>query len=203
MILIVDNYDSFSFNLAQTVGSLGHHVRVWRNDEYELEDLDSLPLDAVIISPGPGVPESAGMSLQTIGHLRERLPILGVCLGHQAIGVYFGGRIIKSCCLMHGKTSQIYHYGDPIFAGIESPMEGMRYHSLLLDSSSLPSSMEVIARTAEGEIMGIRHRHYAQVVGVQFHPESYFTPHGSRILSNFLASLSAGERGAKGSEKTG
>lgn len=197
MILIVDNYDSFSYNLAQAVGSLGYSVQVWRNDEYELHDLDELSLDAVIISPGPGVPESAGMSLQTIGYLCDKLPIMGVCLGHQAIGVYFGGRVVRSSCLMHGKTSQVYHHEDPVFAGIESPVEVMRYHSLLLEPSTLPSSLEVIAHTQEGEIMGVRHRYFPQVVGIQFHPESFFTPHGSRMLLNFLTVSSQPRKGGK------
>ena len=186
MILIVDNYDSFSYNLAQEIGAKGYEVVVWRNDEYELSELDRFPLQAVIISPGPGVPENAGQSMQTVGYLQEKIPVLGICLGHQAIGAYYGNRIIRAGCLMHGKTSLVYHNDDELFKNVESPFEVMRYHSLLLDGSQVPPSLEVIARTEEGEIMAVRHRQYNRVVGVQFHPESYFTPAGPRILANFL-----------------
>ncbi|MDO9534962.1 MAG: aminodeoxychorismate/anthranilate synthase component II [Bacillota bacterium] len=185
MILIIDNYDSFTFNLAQELGSMGLEIEVRRNDAFTLEELEQMPLRAVFISPGPGEPGSAGLSLKAVGYFKNRLPVLGICLGHQVIGAYFGARVVRASRLMHGKTSLIHHHGDSIFMGIDSPFEAMRYHSLLVSRDFLPPSLEVIAATEEGEIMAIRHKIYGNLVGLQFHPESLFTPHGRAILNNF------------------
>lgn len=184
MILIIDNYDSFTFNLAQELGSMGLDVDVRRNDAFNLEELEEMPLRAVVISPGPGEPSSAGLSLKAVGFFKNRLPILGICLGHQVIGAYFGARVVRASHLMHGKTSLVYHQGDSIFKGVDSPFEAMRYHSLIL-AGGLPSSLEVIAATEEEEIMAIRHKLYRNLIGLQFHPESLFTPRGRMILANF------------------
>jgi anthranilate synthase/aminodeoxychorismate synthase-like glutamine amidotransferase len=196
MILIIDNYDSFTFNLAQELGSMGLEVEVRRNDAFTLEELGQMPLQAVVISPGPGEPGSAGLSLKAVGFLKSRLPILGICLGHQVIGAYFGARVVRASRLMHGKTSFIHHNGDSMFKGVDSPFEAMRYHSLLVAREFLPPSLEVIAATEEGEIMAIRHKFYRNLVGLQFHPESLFTPPGRMILANFCqlsGLLAAGE----------
>ncbi len=184
MILIIDNYDSFTFNLAQELGSMGLEVVVRRNDAFSLAELKQLPLRAVVISPGPGEPGSAGLSLKAVGYFKDRLPVLGICLGHQVIGAYFGARVVRASRIMHGKTSLIHHNGDSIFEGVESPFEAMRYHSLLISRNSLPLSLEVIAATQEGEIMAIRHKFYENLLGLQFHPESLFTPQGRIILAN-------------------
>ncbi len=201
MILIIDNYDSFTFNLAQSLGSMGLEVAVRRNDAFTFEELDRMPLKAVVISPGPGEPRSAGLTLEAVGHFKDKLPVLGICLGHQAVGAYFGGKVTRASNIMHGKTSLVYHNGDGIFEGISSPFEAMRYHSLLLERETLPSSLQVIASTEDGEVMALRHAVYTGMVGLQFHPESLFTPHGSVLLYNFcrhygllpLKSLQGGE----------
>lgn len=185
MILIIDNYDSFTFNLAQELGSMGMEITVRRNDAFTLAELERLPLRAIVISPGPGEPGAAGLSLQTVGFFKDRLPLLGICLGHQVIGACFGAAIVRASRIMHGKTSLVYHNGDAIFEGVASPFEAMRYHSLLVSEDYLPPSLAVIAATAEGEIMAIRHKLCQNMVGLQFHPESLFTPQGRMILRNF------------------
>ena len=188
MILIIDNYDSFTFNLAQAVGTLGREVKVLRNDAVNLDEVSRMSLDAVIISPGPGVPEDAGISMKAVDFFKDKLPLLGVCLGHQALGAAFGCRVVRAERLMHGKKSIVYHKGDKIFKDIPSSFEAMRYHSLILERENLEDSFDIIAETKEKEIMGIRHRIYNNLVGVQFHPESYFTKEGMTILKNFLDS---------------
>jgi anthranilate synthase/aminodeoxychorismate synthase-like glutamine amidotransferase len=186
MILVIDNYDSFTFNLVQYFQELGEHVVVRRNDEISLEEIERLNPVAVVISPGPGGPLDAGISMNVILTLGQRVPILGVCLGHQAIGAAFGGRVVRADRLMHGKTSPIYTDGSGLFAGMEIPFEACRYHSLVVEESSLPGCLEVTAVTDQGEVMGIRHKQLP-VEGVQFHPESILTPGGKQILTNFLA----------------
>lgn len=185
MILMIDNYDSFTYNLVQYLGSLGRSVKVFRNDKITIPEIIRLKPKKIIISPGPGRPEEAGVSCAVIKEFSGKLPILGVCLGHQAIGYVYGGRIIKAKNLMHGKTSQIYHHNEGIFRNIPNPFEATRYHSLIIEGKSLPSCLEVTASTKEKEIMGIRHKDYP-VFGVQFHPESILTPSGMDILKNFL-----------------
>ena len=183
---MIDNYDSFTYNLVQYLGELGAAVEVFRNDAVSVEQLVAGAPDGVVISPGPGEPEGAGISIEVVrGCARHGLPLLGVCLGHQAIGVAFGGRISRARSIMHGKVSPISHDGRGVFAGIESPFEATRYHSLVIDPESCPGGLEVCARTPDGEIMGVRHREYA-IEGVQFHPESILTKVGKRLLENFL-----------------
>lgn len=186
MILVIDNYDSFTFNLVQYFQELGEHVIVRRNDEISLAEIERLNPIAVVISPGPGGPLEAGISMNVILTLGQRVPILGVCLGHQAIGAAFGGRVVRAGRLMHGKTSPIFTDGSGLFEGMEIPFEACRYHSLVVEESSLPGCLEVTAVTDQGEIMGLRHKHLP-VEGVQFHPESILTPGGKQILMNFLA----------------
>ena len=185
MILIIDNYDSFTFNLAQALGYMGLEVLVLRNDAFTLGELEQMPLQAVFISPGPGEPKSAGFSLEAVGYLKDRLPVLGICLGHQVISAYFGARVVQAPRIMHGKISQIHHNGDSIFSGVDSPFEAVRYHSLIVPREFLPPSLEVIAATEEDEVMAVRHKLYENLVGLQFHPESLFTPYGRLILANF------------------
>lgn len=185
LTLVIDNYDSFTYNLVQYLGILGARVEVVRNDALDLAGLEALAPANLIISPGPCSPTEAGISVAAIRHFAGRLPILGVCLGHQCIGAAFGGRVIRAPRLMHGKTSLIYHDGREIFQGIPSPFEATRYHSLIVERESLPECLVVTAQTAVGEIMGLRHRDYA-VYGVQFHPESILTTEGMNILRNFL-----------------
>jgi para-aminobenzoate synthetase component II len=185
-ILMIDNYDSFTFNLVQYLGELGAKVEVRRNDAIDLAGVSALKPDAIVISPGPCTPREAGISVALIREMAGKLPILGVCLGHQCIGEAFGGRVIRAGRLMHGKTSPVLHDSRTIFAGLPSPLRGIRYHSLLVEPDSLPQSLEVSAWTAEGEIMGMRHKRLA-VEGVQFHPESILTEHGKDLLKNFLA----------------
>lgn len=185
MVLMIDNYDSFTYNLVQIIGKLGKRVAVFRNDCISLDQAFSGNYRSVIISPGPGRPEGAGISLELIRQARARLPILGVCLGHQAIAAAFGGRIINSPQLMHGKISPIYHDGKSIFRGIPSPFNVVRYHSLTVSKKDLPPGLEVSAWTGDGEIMGIRHRELP-VEGIQFHPESMLTEYGTDLLKNFL-----------------
>jgi anthranilate synthase/aminodeoxychorismate synthase-like glutamine amidotransferase len=185
MLAMIDNYDSFTYNLVQYFGQLGVEVRVYRNDQVTLEELARLEPTWLVISPGPCSPNEAGISMAAIRHFAGRLPILGVCLGHQAIGAAFGGDVIRAPRLMHGKTSLIYHDGKDIFQGLPSPFEAIRYHSLIVDRETLPDCLQVSAQTAVGEIMGLRHKEYA-VFGVQFHPESILTTEGMNLLRNFL-----------------
>lgn len=189
MLLIIDNYDSFTYNLAQAFGAVGLETRVLRNDADELHDPANLAVEGLVISPGPGEPPGAGKSMDMIDYFKDRVPVLGICLGHQAIAALFGARVIRAPRLMHGKTSFVYHYGDQMFEGISSPFDVMRYHSLLVERSSLPDELEIIADTTEGDIMGVRHKKYPWVIGLQFHPESFFTPDGGRILMNYCQLL--------------
>ncbi len=184
-VLMIDNYDSFTYNVVQYLGELGAEVTVRRNDAVDVAGARALQPDAIVISPGPCTPAEAGVSVKLLVEMAGELPILGVCLGHQCIGEAFGGRVVRAARLMHGKTSLIVHDGRTIFDGIPSPFEAMRYHSLLVDPGSIPECLEVSARTAEGEIMGLRHRQ-APIEGVQFHPESILTGEGKHLLANFL-----------------
>ncbi len=185
-ILMIDNYDSFTFNLVQYLGELGAQVAVRRNDAIDIAGVRALAPDAIVISPGPCTPGQAGISVALIREMAGLLPLLGVCLGHQCIGEAFGGKVVRAGRLMHGKTSPILHDSRTIFAGLPTPFEAIRYHSLLVQPESLPECLEVSAWTAEGEIMGLRHKRLA-VEGVQFHPESILTQHGKELLKNFLA----------------
>jgi anthranilate synthase/aminodeoxychorismate synthase-like glutamine amidotransferase len=185
MVLVIDNYDSFTYNLVQYLGELGEKVHVVRNDKITLGEVEDLQPARIVVSPGPCTPKEAGISCDLICHFAGRIPILGVCLGHQCIGAAFGGRIIRAGRLMHGKTSLIQHDGQTLFQGLPNPFEATRYHSLLVERESLPACFEVSAHTAEGEIMGLRHTEHA-VEGVQFHPESILTAVGKDLLSNFL-----------------
>lgn len=185
MIFLLDNYDSFTYNLAQYFGELGHPVEVRRNDQIGIDGIEALRPSALVISPGPCTPDEAGLSLPLVSHFAGRIPILGVCLGHQCIGQAFGGRIVRAQTLMHGKTSPIEHDGRSIFRGLPMPFSATRYHSLVIDPASLPDCLEVSARAPDGTIMAVRHRHHA-VEGVQFHPESILTVGGKQLLSNFL-----------------
>lgn len=185
MILVIDNYDSFTYNLVQYLGELGEEVVVRRNDEIDLAGIEELKPDHILISPGPCTPNEAGITISVIERFKGVIPIFGVCLGHQAIGQAFGGKVIRAERLMHGKTSPILHQGDSVFAGLPSPFTATRYHSLIVERESLPDCLEITAETAEGEIMGLRHKEYA-VEGVQFHPESIITDHGHQMLRNFL-----------------
>ena len=185
MILMIDNYDSFTYNLVQYFGELGANIKVFRNDKISVEKIRQLKPEKIVISPGPGRPEDAGVSCEVIRQFAGKVPILGVCLGHQAIGFVYGGKIINAKKLMHGKTSLIYHNGKTIFKSIPNPFEATRYHSLLVEKKNLPKELEIIARTKSGEIMGLKHRQLP-VWGVQFHPESILTKAGKNILLNFL-----------------
>jgi anthranilate synthase component 2 len=185
MLLMIDNYDSFTYNLVQYLGELGEDVRVHRNDEITLEEVEALAPERIVISPGPCTPKEAGISVPLIRHFAGRIPILGVCLGHQSIGEAFGGRIVHARQLMHGKTSPIHHANRGVFAGLPNPMTATRYHSLVIEPESRPEVLEVTAWTEDGEIMGVRHRELA-VEGVQFHPESILTECGHELLRNFL-----------------
>jgi para-aminobenzoate synthetase component 2 len=185
MILMIDNYDSFTYNLVQYVGELGEELQVYRNDKITLEEIERLAPDYLMVSPGPCTPNEAGISMDAIRHFAGKIPIMGVCLGHQSIGQVFGGKVIRAERLMHGKTSEVLHDGKTIFQGIPSPFTAARYHSLIVEEVSLPEVLEVSARTAEGEIMAVRHREYP-IEGVQFHPESIITQHGKQLLKNFL-----------------
>ncbi|GAC42482.1 anthranilate synthase component II [Paenibacillus popilliae] len=186
MILVIDNYDSFTYNLVQYLGELGEEVRVYRNDEIDIADIGRLQPDHLLLSPGPCTPNEAGITLQVIEHFADSIPILGVCLGHQAIGQAFGGEVVRAGRLMHGKTSSILHQGESIFAGLPNPFTATRYHSLIVDRASLPACLAITAKTAEGEIMGLQHKEYP-LVGVQFHPESIISEHGHQMLRNFLS----------------
>jgi para-aminobenzoate synthetase component 2 len=184
-MVVIDNYDSFTYNLVQYLGMLGAKLVVFRNDEIDLAGLEELQPSHLIISPGPCSPKEAGISVSAIQHFAGRIPILGVCLGHQSLGEAFGGRVIRAPRLMHGKTSLVYHDGRDIFQGIPSPFEATRYHSLIVERETLPECLEVSAQTAVGEIMGLRHKRFA-IFGVQFHPESILTKEGMNILQNFI-----------------
>ena len=186
MLLVIDNYDSFTFNLVQYFGQLGVAMRVFRNDELTSTEAERLNPDRVLVSPGPCTPTDAGISLDIIKTFAGKKPILGVCLGHQSIGQQFGGKVIRADRQMHGKLSPIRHRGTDIFAGLPSPFIATRYHSLLVERASLPACLEITAETAEGEIMGLRHKQFP-VYGVQFHPESIATEGGMKILQNFLS----------------
>ncbi len=185
MILVIDNYDSFTYNIVQFLGEMGADIRVERNDQITLDEIRALNPSHILISPGPGTPDDGGVSLDVIRELGATTPILGVCLGHQCIGQAYGGIVHRAGRLMHGKTSMIYHKDDVIFTGVPSPFEATRYHSLIVEENSLPDALMVTAFTDEGEIMGLRHKEYP-VFGVQFHPESILTTYGPRILRNFL-----------------
>jgi anthranilate synthase/aminodeoxychorismate synthase-like glutamine amidotransferase len=185
MILMIDNYDSFTYNLVQYLGQLGEEVVVRRNDEITLVEIEAMKPEAIFLSPGPCSPEQAGITCDVVRTFHTKVPIMGVCLGHQAIGHAFGGRVVRAGRIMHGKTSPILHDGRTIFAGLASPFPAGRYHSLLVERETLPECLEVSAETAEGEVMGLRHRRWP-VEGIQFHPESILTPGGKRIIRNFL-----------------
>jgi para-aminobenzoate synthetase component II len=185
MLLMIDNYDSFTYNLVQYFGELGEDVRVYRNDRISLEEIEALKPKRLVVSPGPCTPNEAGISVEVIRRFAGRLPLLGVCLGHQSLAVAFGGRVVRAERLMHGKTSAIRHDGRTIFRELPNPFDATRYHSLIVERASLPSCFEISAETADGEIMGMRHRSLA-VEGVQFHPESILTTAGKDLLRNFL-----------------
>lgn len=190
MLLMIDNYDSFTFNIVQYLRELGEDVRVYRNDEINVAEIQQLSPDLIVISPGPCTPNEAGISMEVVQAFESKIPILGVCLGHQSLSQVYGGNIIKAGQVMHGKTSLIHHTGQDVFAGLTNPFTATRYHSLVVEKESLPDCLEVIAWTENddgklGEIMGVRHRQFA-ITGVQFHPESILTEHGHELLGNFL-----------------
>ncbi|MBN1381765.1 MAG: aminodeoxychorismate/anthranilate synthase component II [Deltaproteobacteria bacterium] len=193
MILMIDNYDSFTYNLVQYLGQLGADVRVFRNDDITIERIEDLSPEAVFISPGPCTPAEAGISVDVVRHFHQHIPLMGVCLGHQAIAYAFGANIIRADRIMHGKTSPIHNDGQTIFKGLSNPFIAGRYHSLIIDRSSLPPVLKITAETEEGEIMAIRHEKYP-VEGIQFHPESILTPNGKRIINNFLEMISDKEK---------
>ncbi|MHB8483807.1 MAG: aminodeoxychorismate/anthranilate synthase component II [Nitrospiria bacterium] len=185
MILVIDNYDSFTYNLVQYLGELGQKMEVRRNDEITLKEIEELNPDHVVISPGPGAPKDAGISIDLIRYFAGKIPVLGVCLGHQAIGEAFGGEVVRAGRMMHGKTSPVYHDDKTIFKGLPNPFEATRYHSLIIKRETLPDCLEISAYTAEGEIMGVRHKE-CLVEGVQFHPESILTLYGKELLDHFI-----------------
>jgi len=186
MILMIDNYDSFTYNLVQYLEEMGEALKVYRNDQINISGIEKLDPSRIVISPGPGIPHDAGISEQVIKHFAGKKPILGVCLGHQAIGEVFGGKIIRAKSIMHGKTSQIHHDGKTIFKGLPNPFSATRYHSLVVEKSSLPEVFKISAWTDDGEIMGLRHKEF-KIEGVQFHPESILTSSGKDLLKNFLS----------------
>jgi len=194
MLLMIDNYDSFTYNLVQYLGELGEEVRVFRNDAITLETIEALSPDRIVISPGPCTPNEAGISMDVVRTFGGKIPILGVCLGHQSIGAACGGVVIRAPRLMHGKTSMIHHDGKTIFRDLENPFEATRYHSLVVERATLPECFEISAWTEEGEIMGIRHRENT-IEGVQFHPESILTAEGMHLLRNFLDLSAASSAG--------
>jgi anthranilate synthase component II len=185
MLLMIDNYDSFTYNLVQYFGELGQDVQVYRNDQITVKEIEALKPEHIVVSPGPCTPNEAGISVEAIKYFAGKIPLLGVCLGHQSIGQAFGGRIIRAKELMHGKTSMIHHTDKGVFAGLPNPFEATRYHSLVIERETIPDCLEITAWTGDGEIMGVRHRTLA-VEGVQFHPESVLTQHGHDLLGNFL-----------------
>jgi anthranilate synthase/aminodeoxychorismate synthase-like glutamine amidotransferase len=203
VLLLIDNYDSFTYNLAQYLGELGEDVRVERNDAISVDAIAALAPERIVISPGPCTPNEAGISMDVIARFAGRVPILGVCLGHQAIGQVFGGRIVRARMVMHGKVSKVFHDERGLFAGLDNPLQATRYHSLVIDPESLPEELEITAKTWEDEIMGVRHRGFAGTAapleGVQFHPESIMTEAGRALLGNFLAM----SRGLSASEGVG
>ena len=196
MIVVIDNYDSFTYNLVQYLGTLGAEVSVRRNDAVTVDELKAMEPDGLLISPGPGEPRDAGVSEDAIRALSGTLPILGVCLGHQALGEVFGGKVVRAPRLMHGKTSPILHKGRGLFAGLDNPFEATRYHSLIVERETLPGTLEVVAWTPEGEIMGLKHQSH-ETWGVQFHPESVLTSRGLDLIANFLT-LCRQRAGARG-----
>ena len=185
MILVIDNYDSFTYNLVQYLGELGADLVVYRNDQISLEEIDDMAPEKIVISPGPCTPNEAGISVALVQHFAGKIPILGVCLGHQSIGQAFGGKIVGAPTIMHGKVSEIHHRGQSIFQGLPEPFIATRYHSLIVERDSFPDCLEITAETDDGVIMGLRHRDFA-VDGVQFHPESILTGEGKNLLQNFL-----------------
>ncbi|HDS05639.1 MAG TPA: aminodeoxychorismate/anthranilate synthase component II [Deltaproteobacteria bacterium] len=185
MILMIDNYDSFTFNIVQYLGQMGEDARVYRNDQIKSKEIEKLKPKALFISPGPGAPREAGISVEVIRDYYQSIPIMGICLGHQAIGYAFGGDVVRAGRIMHGKTSPVINDGKTIFAGLPNPFPAGRYHSLIVKRETLPDCLEISAHTEEGEIMGLRHRRFP-VEGIQFHPESVLTPQGKRIIKNFL-----------------
>lgn len=195
MILVIDNYDSFTYNLVQYLGELGQtlavakDIEVYRNDQITLEEIKAKKPDGIVISPGPGTPDDAGISLDIIEQLGPQTPILGVCLGHQSIGQVFGGKVVSAPELMHGKTSPVSHKNTGVFAGLVEPLTATRYHSLVIDKDTCPDVLEITAWVADGTIMGVRHRDYPHIEGVQFHPESVLTEYGKDLLKNFLTRL--------------
>ncbi|MBX5475862.1 MAG: aminodeoxychorismate/anthranilate synthase component II [Clostridia bacterium] len=201
MITLIDNYDSFTYNLAQYLCELGADVYVVRNDAMSVEALEAMEPDGLVVSPGPGRPEEAGISVEAVRRLGERVPVLGVCLGHQAIGVAYGARVTRGPRPVHGKASEVTHGGAGVFRGIPSPFPAARYHSLVVAEAGLPDCLEVTARSADGAVMGLRHRE-RPVEGVQFHPESVLTPHGKALLANFLETV-YGAGGAGGAGRAG
>ncbi|MBD1915256.1 MULTISPECIES: aminodeoxychorismate/anthranilate synthase component II [Cyanophyceae] len=195
MILVIDNYDSFTYNLVQYLGELGAELPVagdlcvFRNDEITVDEIMALNPDGIVISPGPGTPADSGVSLEIIEKLGPAVPVLGVCLGHQSIGQVFGGNVVRAAELMHGKTSPVFHTGQGVFAGLENPFQATRYHSLVIDRPTCPEALEITAWVEDGTIMGVQHRDYPHLQGVQFHPESILTESGLQILRNFLMTL--------------
>jgi anthranilate synthase component II len=195
MILVIDNYDSFTYNLVQYLGELGHtlsvaqDIQVFRNDQITLAEIQAKKPDGIVISPGPGTPNEAGISLQIIEKLGPHIPILGVCLGHQSIGQVFGGKVIAASELMHGKTSPVHHNNTGVFAELANPLTATRYHSLVIEKETCPDVLEITAWVDDGTIMGVRHREYPHIQGVQFHPESVLTQSGKALLKNFLKEL--------------
>jgi anthranilate synthase component II len=186
MILMIDNYDSFTYNLVQYLGELGAEIQVYRNDQISVAEIERLSPEKIVISPGPCTPREAGVSCEVIRHFAGHVPLLGVCLGHQCIGEVFGGEVVRAPALFHGKTSLIYHDGKTIFRGLSYPFEATRYHSLVIRRETLPDCLEISAETDDGVIMGVRHRE-SLVEGVQFHPESILTSEGKKLLANFLS----------------
>jgi para-aminobenzoate synthetase component 2 len=184
MILLIDNYDSFTYNLVQLLEQMQQEVSVFRNDQIDMPGIESLQPAALMVSPGPGTPADSGISLEAIGRLGPKIPVLGVCLGHQAIAAVFGGKVVRADRIMHGKTSRIFHDGHTIFQDLANPFEAVRYHSLIVERESLPDCLEISAWTEQGEIMGLRHRQH-RIEGVQFHPESILTEAGKNLLQNF------------------
>ena len=185
MVFVLDNYDSFTYNLVQYMGEMGAEMTIRRNDELSVDEVEALAPERILLSPGPCTPQEAGISIELIQRFAGKVPVLGVCLGHQAIGAAFGGNVVRAPKLMHGKTSEVEHDGRTVFTGIASPMTCTRYHSLIVSEKNLPAELEVSARTAHGTIMGLRHRNYP-VEGVQFHPESVLTDDGKKLIRNFL-----------------
>ena len=196
MLLMIDNYDSFTYNLVQYFGELGEDIKVFRNNKVSIQEIEDMGPERIVISPGTCTPKEAGISVAVIKHFAGKVPLLGVCLGHQSIVEVFGGEVVRAGRLMHGKVSPVHHDGAGVFAGLPDPLDAGRYHSLIARPESLPAALEVSARTPEGEIMGVRHRELV-VEGVQFHPESVLTPEGPMLLGNFLK-LAGGRRAARG-----